>query len=210
MSLIKCSECGRDISDTSEKCVHCGCPIEKKKSKKVDKKLMLVVGRILAVVIIAILIVVIIGKVSSILPHEIQNDELIQLMEYTSSIDIKNHLGDDYEHKIYESINTTTDEYKDIVIDGKTYAQVQICYDSSGTFERIYLATDFIWSEKDYKTLVADLVEQYGSEYDYEEDNEMYQYGWGDIESSRRVSCSIFAANDEEGKYWVRINSYHN
>ena len=31
MALIKCAECGRDISDTSDKCIHCGCPIEKKK-----------------------------------------------------------------------------------------------------------------------------------------------------------------------------------
>lgn len=31
MALIKCSECGKEISDTASKCIHCGCPIEKKK-----------------------------------------------------------------------------------------------------------------------------------------------------------------------------------
>ena len=27
MSLIKCSECGKEISDKATNCVHCGCPI---------------------------------------------------------------------------------------------------------------------------------------------------------------------------------------
>ena len=28
MALIKCMECGREISDKAEKCIHCGCPIK--------------------------------------------------------------------------------------------------------------------------------------------------------------------------------------
>jgi hypothetical protein len=30
MALIKCNECGNEISDKSTHCIHCGCPIEKK------------------------------------------------------------------------------------------------------------------------------------------------------------------------------------
>lgn len=33
MALIKCSECGKEISDKSTACIHCGCPIEIKKEK---------------------------------------------------------------------------------------------------------------------------------------------------------------------------------
>ncbi len=29
MAIIKCTECGKDISDRAAACVHCGCPIEK-------------------------------------------------------------------------------------------------------------------------------------------------------------------------------------
>ena len=29
MSLIKCSECGKEISDKATACVHCGCPVPK-------------------------------------------------------------------------------------------------------------------------------------------------------------------------------------
>lgn len=34
MSLIKCPECGEQISDKAEKCIHCGCPVSN--VKKVD------------------------------------------------------------------------------------------------------------------------------------------------------------------------------
>lgn len=33
MALIKCSECGKEISDRGEACVHCGCPISITKAK---------------------------------------------------------------------------------------------------------------------------------------------------------------------------------
>lgn len=35
MALIKCPECGREISDKSDRCIHCGYPLEQKKSDQV-------------------------------------------------------------------------------------------------------------------------------------------------------------------------------
>lgn len=35
MALIKCSECGKEISDKAEVCVNCGNPINQKKESKV-------------------------------------------------------------------------------------------------------------------------------------------------------------------------------
>lgn len=29
MALIRCSDCGREISDTTDYCIHCGCPLGK-------------------------------------------------------------------------------------------------------------------------------------------------------------------------------------
>lgn len=29
MALIKCNECGKEISDTADKCPNCGCPVKK-------------------------------------------------------------------------------------------------------------------------------------------------------------------------------------
>ena len=45
MALIKCKECGKEISDTSKKCIHCWAKIKKEKSKnssKIKKKLILI------------------------------------------------------------------------------------------------------------------------------------------------------------------------
>lgn len=44
MALIKCKECGKEISDTIKKCIHCGAKINKNTSnmKKENKKLELV------------------------------------------------------------------------------------------------------------------------------------------------------------------------
>lgn len=36
MALIKCEECGREISDRASACVHCGCPISKDNGKSAD------------------------------------------------------------------------------------------------------------------------------------------------------------------------------
>ena len=34
MALIRCSECGREISDQATCCVHCGCPVSKSNSEQ--------------------------------------------------------------------------------------------------------------------------------------------------------------------------------
>lgn len=34
MALIKCSECGKEVSENAEKCIHCGNPISNKQSNE--------------------------------------------------------------------------------------------------------------------------------------------------------------------------------
>lgn len=36
MALIKCPECGKEVSDKAEKCIHCGCPLDVKETEKSD------------------------------------------------------------------------------------------------------------------------------------------------------------------------------
>ncbi|MBR1376748.1 MAG: zinc-ribbon domain-containing protein [Bacilli bacterium] len=38
MALIKCSECGKEISDKATTCIHCGNPIFQEKIKTMNKK----------------------------------------------------------------------------------------------------------------------------------------------------------------------------
>lgn len=210
MALIKCPECGRNITDTNEICIHCGCPVTKKKDKK-KKIIPVIVG--FCVVVAIVIGLLLNGGIDSLVPHTIQNTELMKLLEYTNPSEIKSELGNDYEHNTYDSLNSSSDDYEDITIDSKVYSKVEITYDSSGAFERIYLDTEAIWSQKEYETLIADLIEQYGKDYDYEEDEyngrAIYDYTW-DIGFPRRVSCAIHADSDDESKYWIRINSFHN
>lgn len=38
MALIKCSECGKEISDKAKTCIHCGNPIHEERVKTMKKK----------------------------------------------------------------------------------------------------------------------------------------------------------------------------
>lgn len=38
MALIKCNECGKEISDKAKTCIHCGNPIFKESIKNINKK----------------------------------------------------------------------------------------------------------------------------------------------------------------------------
>lgn len=51
MALIKCPECGKDISSETKNCPNCGCPIKKDDNKKKSKMLAAVILNTLAVVI---------------------------------------------------------------------------------------------------------------------------------------------------------------
>lgn len=69
MTLIKCSECGKQISDLAKKCIHCGCPIdvinkkeEKTKTKVFYKKKKLIIGIIIFLFILIAISIIILTK----------------------------------------------------------------------------------------------------------------------------------------------------
>lgn len=214
MALIKCPECGKDISTNSLQCINCGFPTDKiKKNNWIKTHRKIIISLCAAVVLVlGVIFALTMWKSLYHSPHTIQNPELMKLLDYNNPSQIKNDLGDDYQHNVYEAIDSSSDDYKDIEIDGKVYSQVEISYESSGEFERIYLRTDAIFTENEYKELVADLVEKYGNDYKLSEDEyegkAIYDYTWK-MSFERSVSCSFHADGDEEGKYWAVINSFH-
>lgn len=55
MALIKCPECGKEISDKAGNCPHCGCPIgNKTDNNKHHKKKLLIIAAVVIIIIIAI------------------------------------------------------------------------------------------------------------------------------------------------------------
>lgn len=55
MALIKCSECGKEISDKSKTCIHCGNKIKKNK-KKINENLLIIL--IVAGILLALGIII--------------------------------------------------------------------------------------------------------------------------------------------------------
>lgn len=53
MALIKCPECGKEISDTVERCPHCGYSLKKRKDKNIIVKTAMGVIAVLTVIFIA-------------------------------------------------------------------------------------------------------------------------------------------------------------
>ena len=51
MAIINCPECGKEISDSSEKCIHCGYPLKKKKSNGGNVKIIIAAVAVVAVII---------------------------------------------------------------------------------------------------------------------------------------------------------------
>ena len=70
MAIIKCSDCGKEISDRAIACPHCGCPVDSKEitetvvsvpKKKKSKGWIFAVATILIVVAVAAVLVFVVG-----------------------------------------------------------------------------------------------------------------------------------------------------
>lgn len=63
MALINCKECGKEISDTSKVCVHCGAKTEK--AKKIRKKVIVIIIIIILLILLSIASIFIIKKLNN-------------------------------------------------------------------------------------------------------------------------------------------------
>lgn len=56
MALIKCPECGKEISDKANKCPNCGCPTKNKKKKIIKHNKMIIPIAVVVLVVIVMFI----------------------------------------------------------------------------------------------------------------------------------------------------------
>lgn len=201
MALIQCPECGKEISNTSKECIHCGYPLKRK--VHIPKKRIAIV--LTAIVLLALVLVL----VKCVTSHTIQHTKLFEIMEYKQPSSIKNILGDNYEYKTYD-YGSSSEDYKDIVVDGLPCSLVEISYEY-GEYERVlFEISDVSANEKDI--LVKDFMAQYGKDYYYYENEyngkKSFNYSW-DFEPNRRVAFDIHESK-KEGMFWIKINSFHN
>ena len=76
MAVIKCPDCGKDISEKTKKCIHCGCPIKKEKSSS---------NRVFKIVLISIIISVIVFLII-ILNERRNNNKKFELQLYEDNL----------------------------------------------------------------------------------------------------------------------------
>lgn len=92
MALINCPECGKEISDSSENCIHCGYPMNPQKKKKIPIKtiilILVIIGGIVGV------IALLNGTKKSSTKREVCAVEGCENKVYTNGYCI-NHYGDD-------------------------------------------------------------------------------------------------------------------
>ena len=205
MALIQCPKCGENVSDTSKECIHCGYPLKTKNVRKINKRAVLIVAVVL-IIILVILVFMCLSKKEK--KHTIQNTALITLIECSQSSTVKDMLGDNYEHK--SGKDSTSDRYTDIHVGDLECKYVELFYDKTGNYERVYIMV--AESEKEVKDIVVkDLIAQYGDEYYYEksdfsENGDFEVYDWT-ISQERRVEVGIVPIDD--GVYRTVINSYY-
>ena len=123
MALIKCPECGKEISDKAEACPNCGCPIKHEESTNCEKNVILENDGIVELrkepkkiipVIIGIGALVLIGA-AVMIPKQIENKknaiytEAINLLEkgkYDEADDLLNSIVD------YKDVKTIQEQLK--------------------------------------------------------------------------------------------------
>ena len=127
MALLKCTECGKEISDNSKKCIQCGSPIKKEK-KKIDTK---------KVLFISISLFVIIGIIIGIIIKLNNDKEKKELEEQERIIENKRKVENEYKQNI--------DEVIDLMLDGGITAEEV----GDLTYDVWY---NSIWEKKDNKT----------------------------------------------------------
>jgi tetratricopeptide (TPR) repeat protein len=126
MAIIKCPECGQDVSDMSQVCIHCGYPLNKETldSTKSDEKVSLVnklsekkkfIGITAGVVIIIVLIFVMVGNTV--------NNRLYKAKKYYENNDIesfskiKGELRTEEVTSMTEILSSDIDDIKNQYID---------------------------------------------------------------------------------------------
>ena len=117
MALIKCPECGKDVSDRAPACIHCGCPLSEIKNVKIDAiqsspksgtenansmwpvKLFVKVGIIVTAVVVFLLIFLLIGGLirNGVMNNATQSSVVMELQQIENAVvaeDIANNTFD--------------------------------------------------------------------------------------------------------------------
>ena len=177
MALIKCKECGKEISDTSKKCIHCGVKIKKDKPKKEEsKKSSKNKKKIILILLGATLIIGAIITISFLAKNNVEQTNLRdetknQIEIITEYINIREKpniksdiLGKVHQGEIYDALSENTDsKYKWIEIETSNGIRGYI----SGIddyVKKLYLENDITLEEPPIDTPIIDSSDESNNE----------------------------------------------
>lgn len=116
MALIKCPECGQEVSDIAKSCPHCGCPIVQKKIKKFSKKSIMVLLIIFLLLIITVGVITLIKNNKTLGEKAVENSlqELDKILLAPDTINIYECVSRDFTKD--EDANTGNEPYKEVMV----------------------------------------------------------------------------------------------
>lgn len=228
MALIKCPECGKEISDRASTCPNCGCPIKADVSnvdnsaKDADKtnanqisatnqknKTPIIIGAVIAVAILVILAIIIFPKkdkdekvateASTEDNNQIVYDEAIKLIE---SGDYEGAKAKFETIKDYKDVSTILDQ---IPWETRTFACVEKLKDmlKSPDSLKIYDVVIFSKEQRDDAKLDQDMIDSFKNVFDPDEEAPVIvvYYGGQNTMGGMTDQITIFVMDKQTHEY---------
>lgn len=228
MALIKCPECGKEISDRASTCPNCGCPIKADVSnvdnsaKDADKtnanqisatnqknKTPIIIGAVIAVAILVILAIIIFPKkdkdekfateASTEDNNQIVYDEAIKLIE---SGDYEGAKAKFETIKDYKDVSTILDQ---IPWETRTFACVEKLKDmlKSPDSLKIYDVVIFSKEQRDNAKLDQDMIDSFKNVFDPDEEAPVIvvYYGGQNTMGGMTDQITIFVMDKQTHEY---------
>lgn len=190
MALIKCLQCGAEISDKADVCPKCGYEIKQSvstKEKKPKKKLLWII--ILCLIVIAV--VVIVGKNFS------ENLETVKQESDDSFIKITEFFGQNEDGELPDDLRDLTESIELFGLHGTLHLESV----GADTINTVYFNIDSKLSFNEYNKLFECLKEKYGSDYNTFEHDDFTGYGWKNVENFTSVALNKKSSDEGEQTY---------
>lgn len=195
MALISCPECGKEISNKSKNCVHCGYKLARMISIK--QKVFIIILSILLLITCTFTIKKVFFSSSE------SSDSLEQLLKCENPEDIKNMFGENYETINHNETSSKTESYKNFKINKLDCSVLTLLYDNN-TF------TGYDCELTNIDTQHLNIIKQkmigiFGNNYKYNsiDNEEIYSWKWT---TGKAISLDIFKDSDTESYHLHIIN----
>ena len=65
MALVRCPECGKEVSSDAQHCIHCGKPLKKKKGSSIGNACILIIAAPIIIIVIGLIVILLVPLLDS-------------------------------------------------------------------------------------------------------------------------------------------------